>query len=334
MSDITLGPLTSRLYGTIPDTPFVFDFQPTIVLFQQTMPYTSTPTHQPSKESTDSRQTSRSKQEKETRIQATPASAEPQNSVDLSQIGPYDIICGRSSNAYNNIGNRRFRVTIRMFLKRYQLSSSRAERKAFICYLTNLFIHEIGFRFLKQKTKIRSYHDIGVSEARKKIGHALLDQTVKNQKDGPAQKPETSIQKLNPSGQKKIQVIKKAQQIKMPPPSSRKFQIFGANNLKRKLKLPLNKNLREFRANAKELRKEYTTIPIPIIPTPIAPKETTITKAHQLPTKPSSLKGGKGVTKLESEICLLLIGLQNSQNQRQPTQQIPRTIAPMKTRAQ
>lgn len=97
--------------------------------------------------------------------------------IDINKIGHYDIICGRSRDAYNNVGNRRFRITIQMFLQRYQELKNRAERKQFITYLTKLFRTELHFRFLK-KTEY-GYFDVGEVEARKKIGHALLDRNMK-----------------------------------------------------------------------------------------------------------------------------------------------------------
>jgi hypothetical protein len=101
------------------------------------------------------------------------------SSNESNTVGPYDIICGRSKDAYNNIGNRRFRITIRMFLQRYQELECRAERKLYTNYLTKLFRTEFGFRFLKENED--GYLDVGDVEARKKIGHALLDQTTKRQ---------------------------------------------------------------------------------------------------------------------------------------------------------
>jgi hypothetical protein len=109
--------------------------------------------------------------------QITMSQSNENSSNESNTVGPYDIICGRSSDAYNNIGNRRFRITIRMFLQRYQELENRAERKNFINYLTKLFRTEFGFRFLKKNKD--GYFDVGDEEARKKIGHALLDQTMK-----------------------------------------------------------------------------------------------------------------------------------------------------------
>jgi hypothetical protein len=96
------------------------------------------------------------------------------------EIGPYDIICGRNRASYNNVGNRRFRVTIRMFLERYKRLQGREERRKFITYLTKLFRNEVGFRFLKMNGDDDGYSDIGEIKTREKIGHALLDHNARN----------------------------------------------------------------------------------------------------------------------------------------------------------
>merc|ERR1719160_504194 len=44
---------------------------------------------------------------------------------NIEQPRPYDIICGRNSGAHNCVGNRRFRVTIMMNLKRYLDATTR-----------------------------------------------------------------------------------------------------------------------------------------------------------------------------------------------------------------
>lgn len=97
-------------------------------------------------------------------------------SIHDSRLTPYDILCGRTSHAYNNVGNRRFRVTIRMFLQRYQMLHSRADRKVFIFYLTKLCREEIGFRFLKEESG--DFHDIGEVETRKKIVSCMFKSSL------------------------------------------------------------------------------------------------------------------------------------------------------------
>jgi hypothetical protein len=91
----------------------------------------------------------------------------------VSQLGPYDVLCGRCCEAYHNIGNRRFRVTIEINLDGYQAIPTRQGRSFFIGSLESTLRHDIGARFLKKEGSI--YVEIGEKEARKKVGHALRD---------------------------------------------------------------------------------------------------------------------------------------------------------------
>merc|ERR1719491_1831668 len=65
--------------------------------------------------------------------------------------GPYDIVCGRNSGAYKNIGNRRFRVTIEMNLQRYIDSPTREEKTNTIKAIVHMLHDDIGARFLKKE---------------------------------------------------------------------------------------------------------------------------------------------------------------------------------------
>jgi len=65
--------------------------------------------------------------------------------------GPYDIVCGRNSGAYKNIGNRRFRVTIEMNLQRYIDSPTREEKTNTIKAIVHMLHEDIGARFLKKE---------------------------------------------------------------------------------------------------------------------------------------------------------------------------------------
>jgi hypothetical protein len=93
----------------------------------------------------------------------------------VSQLGPYDILCGRCYEANHNIGNRRFRVTIKMNLDGYEAipTTSRGGRSKFIVSLVSTLRHDIGARFLKKEGSF--YVEIGEKEARQKVGHALRD---------------------------------------------------------------------------------------------------------------------------------------------------------------
>eukprot|EP00980_Cylindrotheca_fusiformis_P015027 scaffold4140_cov81-Cylindrotheca_fusiformis.AAC.4 len=89
-------------------------------------------------------------------------------------LRPYDILCGRSKHCFNNIGNRRFRITISMNLKKYESITKRNDRGKFIASLANTLKHEAGFRFLRI-LKNGEQVELTEEEVRAKIGHALRD---------------------------------------------------------------------------------------------------------------------------------------------------------------
>eukprot|EP00980_Cylindrotheca_fusiformis_P001863 scaffold417_cov97-Cylindrotheca_fusiformis.AAC.6 len=98
----------------------------------------------------------------------------PPAAIEVSALRPYDILCGRSKNCFNNIGNRRFRVTMGMNVKRYDSIATRSERGKFIISLAHTLKDDVGFRFfriLKNGEKV----ELTEEEARAKIGHALRD---------------------------------------------------------------------------------------------------------------------------------------------------------------
>lgn len=118
------------------------------------------------------------------------------NSNILSEPGPYDIVCGRNSGAYNYIGNRRFRVTIEMNLQRYIDSPTREDKTNVIKSIVWMLHEQIGARFLKKEIlkKIdRSggsrrkgsprYIIMTDKQAREKVGHALRDLVILARKE-------------------------------------------------------------------------------------------------------------------------------------------------------
>ena len=91
-------------------------------------------------------------------------------------VGPYDIICGRNSTAFNNIGNRRFRVTIALNLKRYMAAKSRQEKTQVILSVLHLLRRDVGARFIKKKGD--QFEDLNDAQAREKVAHALRDLSI------------------------------------------------------------------------------------------------------------------------------------------------------------
>jgi hypothetical protein len=94
------------------------------------------------------------------------------NDLQLSGIGSYDVLCGRHRLAFNNIGNRRLRVTVSLSLERYLAKPSRQDKTLVIISIVKL-IRESGGRFLKWKKD--RWIELGEKQAREKVGHALRD---------------------------------------------------------------------------------------------------------------------------------------------------------------
>lgn len=94
------------------------------------------------------------------------------NDLQLSGIGSYDVLCGRNKLAFNNIGNRRLRVTVSLSLERYLAKPGRQDKTLVIISILKL-IQETGGRSLKWK-KDRLI-ELGEKQAREKVGHALRD---------------------------------------------------------------------------------------------------------------------------------------------------------------
>ena len=115
------------------------------------------------------------------------------NSNVVSEPGPYDIVCGRNSGAYNYIGNRRFRVTIEMNLQRYIDSPTREDKTNVIKSIVWMLHEQVGARFLKKETSKKNsgsrrrgtprYTIMTDKQAREKVGHALRDLVITARKE-------------------------------------------------------------------------------------------------------------------------------------------------------
>ena len=105
----------------------------------------------------------------------------------IEDIGPYDIICGRNNGSHNWVGNRRFRITIMMNLKRYTDSPSREEKTQVIKSVieTLLNTEEAGARFIK-KVGEGMYVRLKDKQIREKVGHAFRDMMSLSEQEGGA----------------------------------------------------------------------------------------------------------------------------------------------------
>lgn len=100
-------------------------------------------------------------------------SSNKQKQTTIDSLGPYDVICGRDSTAFNNVGNRRFRLLITMNVDRYNDSEGRHKKGQFIGSLVRTFRREIGAKFYKMKDG--QLVELTERQIRQKVGHALRD---------------------------------------------------------------------------------------------------------------------------------------------------------------
>lgn len=92
---------------------------------------------------------------------------------ELEKLRPYDIVCGRESVSYNNIGNRRFRIFISLHLNKYTEAEGRRRKGQVIRSLLHILTNEIGARFFRFSHG--KLVELTENQIRQKVGHALRD---------------------------------------------------------------------------------------------------------------------------------------------------------------
>jgi len=90
--------------------------------------------------------------------------------VCVGEIGSYDVICGRHKESFNNIGNRRFRITIGLSLDRYLTAQTRVEKTLILGSIVEQ-VKNNGGHFLKWR--VRQWKELSDKEAMVKVGHAI-----------------------------------------------------------------------------------------------------------------------------------------------------------------
>lgn len=95
--------------------------------------------------------------------------------ADIYELGLYDVICGRHKAAFNNVGNRRFRVTVSLALERYSTAPTRKDKSTVIKSVADL-VRGNGGRFLKWKQG--AWVVLNEKQTHEKVGHALRDATT------------------------------------------------------------------------------------------------------------------------------------------------------------
>ena len=103
--------------------------------------------------------------------------------MSKEQPRPNDVVCGRNSSSYNNVGNRRFRVSMSMNVDRYIEAPTREDKTRVVQQLAVMLADEVGCRFIKKIGK-NQYVQMDRKQIKEKIGHSLRDLVQLKKKGG------------------------------------------------------------------------------------------------------------------------------------------------------
>lgn len=92
-------------------------------------------------------------------------------SIDFTP-SPYSVICGRGKDCFESIGNRRFRVIVRIFLEQYKAAKTKLDKSAIVNKIVDTIL-SAGGGFVK-------YHcgrwwEVTDGMAREKVGAMIRD---------------------------------------------------------------------------------------------------------------------------------------------------------------
>jgi len=102
------------------------------------------------------------------------SSLSPSSSVQGVEFPPdfvpsnYHIICAKGKKNYNHIGNRRFRVTLEIFLGEYKKAKTKAQKGVILTNVVDL-VRSNGGGFVRQD-KSQKWYEVGDHLAREKVG--------------------------------------------------------------------------------------------------------------------------------------------------------------------
>lgn len=117
----------------------------------------------------------------------------------IEAIGMFDVLCGRDRSAFNNVGNRRFRVSVSLALDRYLKASTREDKSIVIRSVVDV-VRRNGGRFLQESRNqvegSTTYIELDDKRSHEKTGHALRDMALLRGTKG---KKLSSIQSVCPS---------------------------------------------------------------------------------------------------------------------------------------
>lgn len=137
-------------------------------------------------------------------------------------VGAYDVMCGRHRRAFNNIGNRRFRVIINLHLKEYINSGSRQGKTSVILKVIN-FVRSAGGRFIDWDRTQERWVELSEKRTREKVGHAIRDMVLATSplaQNSSASLPEEKIKIMSPLLGERLRQVTPCEATPVPKVSS------------------------------------------------------------------------------------------------------------------
>jgi hypothetical protein len=135
-----------------------------------------------SDETAQSSRTTTSKQRQKIISEGVRMDSPSPNKIRLKDVGPYDVLSGRDKAVFNHVGNRRFRVSLALWIPRYDEAQTKSEKAAVIGTLCHMLKNEAGIRFLKKYDggpgEEGFYMELNTTQTKKKVGHAIRDMSV------------------------------------------------------------------------------------------------------------------------------------------------------------
>jgi len=84
---------------------------------------------------------------------------------------PYDVLCNRSKNAFNAVGNRRFRVLVECHGAKYFAAKTKAEKTTIVMNIVKT-VEKAGGRFIS-RTLGGEWETLTLIKKKEKVGHQL-----------------------------------------------------------------------------------------------------------------------------------------------------------------
>ena len=101
--------------------------------------------------------------------------AKSRDLLESDSVGPYDVMCGRQSASFNNMGNIRFRGTVETQLGLYaHPNTTRKEKSAIVRSIVST-VRMQGGRFIKWDESEKKWRVLDDRQARAKAGHCIRD---------------------------------------------------------------------------------------------------------------------------------------------------------------